>query len=103
MSMGYLVGLMQDWKDLEPETIAKANLIRSLVLPGYNECEEVGDILAHAAYIIARDGEHLETCRKNGDRFAAICAGFAASVERCEVFRQSPDLDEFLRAFGAKK
>jgi hypothetical protein len=50
--------------------------------------EDWGDILAHVAYVIARDEEHLETFRKDGDRFAAICAGFAASAQRCEMLRQ---------------
>jgi hypothetical protein len=47
--------------------------------------EDWGDLLAHVAHVIARDDEELETEREDGDRFAAIVDGFAASVERREM------------------
>jgi hypothetical protein len=46
--------------------------------------EDWGDFLAHVAQVIAHDNENLETAREDGDRFAAIVDGFAASVERRE-------------------
>lgn len=36
-SMGYIASAMVDWKDLKPETIARAKQICSLALPGYGE------------------------------------------------------------------
>ena len=36
-SMGYIASEMAYWKDLKPETIARAKQIRSLALPGYGD------------------------------------------------------------------
>ena len=36
-SMGYIASAMVYWKDLKPETIARAKQIRSLALPGYDD------------------------------------------------------------------
>jgi hypothetical protein len=43
------------------------------------DAEDWGDFLAHVALVVARD-EPLETDRDDGDRFAAIVDGFAASA-----------------------
>jgi hypothetical protein len=47
--------------------------------------EEWGGFLANIAHVIARDDEHLETDREDGDRFAAIVDGFARAVELREM------------------
>jgi hypothetical protein len=66
--------------------------------------EEWGDILAHVAYVIARDFENLQTFRADGDRFAAVVDGFLAAAERCQMSRQcKADLEEFLRSSELEK